>query len=453
MRKIILISLLAAIFVVEGCSAISVNDTNYIRVCGTQFELEGKPYYFVGTNLWYGCYLGSSGVSGNRERLIRELDRLQQLGVNNLRVLAASEDSYIKKSLKPTIQPNPGEYNEEILEGLDFLLWEMNKRDMHAVVFLNNYWEWSGGFAAYNRWFGKGKIVDPYDSADTWGAFMNYCAEFYRNEKANDQFKKFIFKIVTRKNKFTDKVYSEDPTIMAWQLANEPRPGWGDEALPYVDDYHKWIDETAKYIHSIDPNHLVSTGSEGVIGSLQNEEIFLKAHQSNSVDYVTFHVWIKNWGWYDPLKVEETYPVAEQKAVDYINQNISVARKLNKPITMEEFGLGRDNESCKAGDPSTVRDKYFKKLFDTVYDSAASGAPVAGLNFWAWGGEGRSPNDDFVWKVGDQFVGDPPHEPQGVYSVFDTDFTTIKLITEQAERMKKLTEGELKIKDGLTQKN
>jgi mannan endo-1,4-beta-mannosidase len=444
MRKIILISLLAAIFVIEGCSSMFVSEPKYIHVRGTQFELEGKPYYFLGTNLWYGCYLGSSGVTGDRERLMRELDRLQQMGVNNLRVLAASEDSYIKKSLKPTIQPNPGEYNEEILEGLDYLLAEMQKRDMHAVIFLNNYWEWSGGFAAYNKWFGNGKIVDPYDSTHTWGAFMNYCAEFYRNEKANDHFKKFIFKIVTRQNKFTDKFYSEDPTVMAWQLANEPRPGWGEEAFQYVDDYNKWIDETAKYIHSIDQNHLVSTGSEGVIGSLQNEAMFLKAHQSQYIDYVTFHLWAKNWGWYNPLKVEETYPTAEKNAIDYINQNIAVARQLNKPITMEEFGLGRDNESCRAGDPATIRDKYFKKVFDAIYDSASAGAPIAGSNFWAWGGEGRSENEDYVWRVGDQLVGDPPHEPQGVYSIFNADLTTIKIIGEQAERMKKLNERELK---------
>ncbi|MCX6170352.1 MAG: mannanase [Ignavibacteriales bacterium] len=440
MIKIIFGSLLGILFLFEGCASMIINEPKYIQVSGNQFTLGDKPYYFVGTNLWYGCYIGSPGVTGDRERLNRELDRLHELGINNLRVLAASEDTYIKKSLQPTIQPMPGEYNEELLEGLDYLLSEMGKREMHAVIFLNNYWEWSGGFSAYNKWFGDGKIVDPYDPNQSWGEFMNYCAEFYRNEKANDQYKKFIFKIVTRENKYSGKYYYEDPTIMAWQLANEPRPGVGDEALPYVDYYYKWIDETAMYIHSIDQNHLVSSGSEGVIGSLQNEEIFLKAHQSKNIDYLTFHLWAKNWGWYDPNKSDETYPTAEKNAMEYINQHIELARKLKKPITMEEFGLGRDSESYIAGDPSTIRDKYFEKIFGTVYDSAKAGAPIAGLNFWAWGGEGRAKNVDFVWKAGDPFVGDPPHEPQGVYSIYDTDSTTIKIISDFADRMNKLNE-------------
>ncbi|MFA7229575.1 MAG: cellulase family glycosylhydrolase, partial [Melioribacteraceae bacterium] len=434
MKKIFFAAIFVIALIFEGCSAMPINEPKFVRVNGTHFTIDGNPYYFAGTNLWYGCYLGAARGTGDRERLLRELDGLKDLGITNLRIMASSEDSYMKKTLRPVIQPAPGEYNEVLLEGLDFLLAEMGRREMHAVIFLNNYWEWSGGFASYNRWFGDGRIVDPYDSLQTWGDFMNFSAEFYRNEKANEHFKKFIFKIVTSKNRFTGKNYFEDPTIMSWQLANEPRPGWGDDALQYVEHYYRWIDETAAYIHSIDPNHLVSTGSEGVIGSLQSEEIFLKAHQSRNIDYVTFHLWIKNWGWFDPLKPEETYPSAEKNAVDYINQNIEVARKLNKPVTMEEFGLGRDSDNCEAGTASSIRDKYFRKIFSLIYESAASGLPVAGLNFWAWGGEGRGKNEDDVWRSGDPFVGDPPHEPQGVYSIFDTDYTTLEIIREEAAR-------------------
>ena len=30
-----------------------------------------QPYYYVGTNFWYGAILGSEGQGGNRERLCR----------------------------------------------------------------------------------------------------------------------------------------------------------------------------------------------------------------------------------------------------------------------------------------------------------------------------------------------------------------------------------------------
>ena len=51
-----------------------------------QFIRNGKPYYFVGTNFWYGAILGSEGQGGNRERLHQELDFLKSIGIDNLRV-------------------------------------------------------------------------------------------------------------------------------------------------------------------------------------------------------------------------------------------------------------------------------------------------------------------------------------------------------------------------------
>jgi mannan endo-1,4-beta-mannosidase len=58
---------------------------------------------------------------------------------------------------------SPGVYDDNLFEGLDFLLSEMAKRDMKAVVVLSNYWTWSGGFAQYLKWAGYGDIPYPQD--------------------------------------------------------------------------------------------------------------------------------------------------------------------------------------------------------------------------------------------------------------------------------------------------
>ena len=42
-------------------------------------------------------------------------------------------------------------------------------------------------------------------------------------------------------------------------------------------------------------------------------------------------------------------------------------------------------------------------------------------------------------KPGDPFTGDPPQEPQGLNSVFDTDTSTINILENIAERLKTLT--------------
>jgi mannan endo-1,4-beta-mannosidase len=60
---------------------------------------------------------------------------------------------------------------------------------------------------------------------------------------------------------------------------------------------------------------------------------------------------------------------------------------------------------------------------------------LTGVNFWAWGGEGRPRTPQGIWQPGDNFIGDPPHEFQGWYSVFDTDTTTHRIIKTYATKM------------------
>ena len=77
------------------------NTADFITVQGTQFFQHNKPYYIVGTNMWYGGYLGSATKAGDRARLSKELDSLQAMGINNIRVLAVSEKSELNSSVHP----------------------------------------------------------------------------------------------------------------------------------------------------------------------------------------------------------------------------------------------------------------------------------------------------------------------------------------------------------------
>jgi len=426
-------------FFLQSCSSfLSKEQPQFVTVAGTKFKIGDKPYYFVGTNFWYGSYLGMEGAKGNRERLIKELDHLKELGVTNLRVLAISTVSPLNNSLKPALESTPGVFDEDLFDGLDFLLFEMKKRDMKGVLFLNNFWEWSGGMVTYNNWFGGGELIDPSKPGGSWDDFMNYSAGFYRNEKAMAHFRTSVEKVIRRYNKYSNVNYFDDPTIMSWQLANEPRPGNGARGETVVDAYEKWINETAEYIHSLDKNHLVTTGSEGLAGSLQSESYYKRAHQSRFIDYMTFHLWVKNWSWFDATHPETSYPEAEAKAVDYIQKHIGYATELGKPVVMEEFGMERDLGKFSTLTKTNYRDKYYRRVFELAYQNAASGGPLAGTNFWAWGGEARATNDEAIWHEGDPFTGDPPQEPQGVNSVFNSDLSTIKIIQEYAEKMNSL---------------
>jgi mannan endo-1,4-beta-mannosidase len=64
-----------------------------------------------------------------------------------------------------------------------------------------------------------------------------------------------------------------------------------------------------------------------------------------------------------------------------------------------------------------------------------SSSPLQGVNFWAWGGEGRPNNINGLWLPGNDFIGDPPHEFQGWYSVYDDDHSTNSVILDFATKI------------------
>ncbi|GAA6139714.1 beta-galactosidase [Arenicella sp. 4NH20-0111] len=436
--KYILLFLLYSLF---QNSAYSSSD--YVKVNGTQLFLGEKPYVFVGANLWYGAYLGAELNKGDRARLLTELDILKKNGVVNLRVLASSERSELERAVSPSMQADSGLLNESLLIGLDYLLSEMSKRDMRAVLYLNNFWQWSGGMSQYVVWANGGKIEDP-DVTGDWNTYIASAASFYRSEAANEIFKNYILRVVTRKNTITGKLYSQDPTIMSWELANEPRAGINDLPFASHSPFIDWVSSTAKYIKSLDKNHLVTTGSEGIAGTSLNESLYLSAHSSKYIDYLTVHLWPKNWSWLDMSNVAKTFPTAVEKATAYIDKHIAFAKKLEKPLVLEEFGVERDFGNYEANGGTIYRDAFYQSIFRLIESNLESCGPLVGSNFWGWGGEGRANNKDLIWKAGDNFTGDPPQEPQGLNSVFNTDQSTLKILSAHNKNLTSINEFILK---------
>lgn len=396
---------------------------NFVRTKGMQFfkGQQTEPYYFIGTNFWYGPILGSTGQGGNRTRLCAELDSLKALGVNNLRILAGADaGSKHANTVKPYLQAKPGELNDTLLVGLDYMLAEMAKRDMVAVIYLTNSWDWSGGYGFYLRETGHGDSPDAH--GEGYNDYVEYARQFFHDEKAQQLFLNHVRNIVSRTNTVTGKPYREDPTIMSWQLCNEPRPF----GKPEVPNFVKWVKETAALIKSIDPNHLVSTGSEGVIGCNVNEELCTTVHNDRNIDYMTVHIWPANWQWASKDRLFEALPNVYNKTTEYLAQHDRIAFNINKPYVVEEFGYPRDNNFHGAGSPTVTRDAFYAFVFSKVNESRKNGGPMAGCNFWGWGGSGRPTNE--TWSMGADYLCDPPHEPQGWYSVFDNDASTLQLI-------------------------
>lgn len=407
-----------ALATLTGCRTAKDGGRQFVRQHDGQFLIDRQPYKFVGTNFWYGAILGSEGQGGDRQRLCRELDNLHALGLDNLRILVGSDGEHgVRTKVEPTLQRAPGVYNDTILAGLDYLLMEMGRRGMKAVLYLNNSWEWSGGYGFYLEHAGMGKAPRPNEAG--YPAFMRHVAQFATNQRAHQLFYDYVRFILSRRNRYTGLAYTYDPAIMAWQVGNEPRAFGQAEKLPFA----KWLAESTALIRSLDSNHLISIGSEGVWGCEMDSALFEQISRDPNVDYLTAHVWPYNWGWARQNSLLADVPAACSKTADYLQQHFRIAARLSKPLVIEEFGYPRDDFRFQPASPTEARDRYYAYIFSLIQEEPT----VAGCNFWAWGGYARPAHQQ--WMVGDPYVGDPAQEQQGLNSVFSCDSTTLNTIT------------------------
>jgi mannan endo-1,4-beta-mannosidase len=393
----------------------------------------GQPYYYVGANFWYGAILGSEGEGGNRERLHKELDFLKNIGVDNLRVLVGSDGNRgITAKVEPTLQTAPGVYNDTLLAGLDYLLVEMAKRDMSAILYLNNSWEWSGGYSQYLEWAGYGKA--PVPAVDGWSAYMEFVQQYATSDSAQKLFANYVNDMITRTNRFTGVKYVDDPTIMSWQIGNEPRAFSDENKEPFA----RWMAAVAAQIRSLDKNHLISSGSEGKHGCERDIELFERIHADANIDYMNIHIWPYNWGWAPKDSLQESLPRAIENTKNYIDEHLVVAAKYKKPVVLEEFGFPRDGFLFSKESTTHTRDAYYKYVFEYIAGEASRGGLLAGCNFWAWGGFAEPSIEHVFWKKGDDYTGDPAQEEQGLNSIFTTD-STVEIIRSVNERLRAVT--------------
>ena len=427
--------LIAATILVSACS-----QNKYAHVSNGEFKVKGKAYRFVGVNFWYGAILGSPGEGGDRKRLESELDAMKELGITNLRILVGADgptevpavdaglsdadgspfgQSVWSAVVQPTLQTAPGVYNQDLLDGLDWLMAELGKREMMAVLYLNNTWSWSGGYGQYLSW------AHPESHAGT--------ERYYTDTAADSLFRNHVRFILGRTNRYNGLKYTEDPAIFSWQLGNEPRPLGRDNRQAFID----WIERTAKLIRSMDPNHMISTGNEGEMGCDNNMEIVRAINAIPEISYMTIHIWPFNWGWIRTGSVSGNLENAKEQTTKYIEMHLPVADEYGKPMVIEEFGYPRDGFKFKLGTSTESRDAYFSHVFSLLEKSGQDHSKLAGCNIWAWGGYAVPPADHDYWVKGDDYTGDPAIEQQGLNSVFMADKSTIGLIKEVNSKLRK----------------
>ncbi len=395
---------------------------NFAKQQGSTLTLNGIACNYVGTNYWFGSLLALKGKDG-KKRLKKELNFLKKEGVTNLRVMVGAEgqvDYKFRVATSDALQPQKGIFRDSILYSLDYLLVELEKRNMKAVLHFTNTWDWSGGLGQYLEW--NGYTPQPHSKVENydWNKYRDYITQFYACKPCQEDVDTYIKYILNHTNSINGIKYVGDPAIMAWRIINEPRPMREINNQAFLD----WIKHVAALIKSLDPNHLLSTGSEGDIASDNDMAIYKAMHADKNIDYLTIHMWLKNWGWFKDTALNTSMDTIIKKAEIHIEKHIEIAKELNKPLVLEEFGLPRDLKSFDPKSTTNNRNLFYKNIF-----TLQGKYPIlVGTNFWAFGGIARPIKGQIFWENGDDYMSDPGGEEQGLNSVFTSDKSTWKII-------------------------
>ncbi|CAD6269013.1 unnamed protein product [Miscanthus lutarioriparius] len=97
------------------------------------------------------------------------------------------------------------------IHGLDVVLSEARKHVIKMILSLMNYYHDYGGRKQYVDWAKNQGQNIPSDDG------------FFTNPVIKGSYKNHIKAVLTRVNTFIGVAYKDDPTIMAWELMNEPR--------------------------------------------------------------------------------------------------------------------------------------------------------------------------------------------------------------------------------------
>ncbi|MFD2058421.1 cellulase family glycosylhydrolase [Mesorhizobium calcicola] len=325
LRKAWLCALMLA-FVSVLAIASTANDpsaTSFIKTSGTNFTLDGSPFFVTGVNNHYLTY-------GSRDEVTRVLDDAVAMGANVVRIflqpVIGSVDGSVATiwdwrlegdasnlAAKGTylLYWDPSQNRMAINDGtngmqkVDFLIAEAGKRHLRLIVAVLDFWAYTGGAQQMRAWYG---------SSDESTFFFN-------DPRTKRDYRTWVRHVVQRVNPLTGLAYRDDPTIMAWELMNEGNAQ--PEALRLA-----WTAEMSAYVKSLDPNHLVSSGN----GS-GNANILVKLADLTipTLDFGTWHGY--------PLY----YNLTVQQFNDMIPEFCQVAARANKPVLLEEFGYARSN--------------------------------------------------------------------------------------------------------------
>jgi mannan endo-1,4-beta-mannosidase len=300
------------------------------------------------------------GWSSSRDTVARTFETARRNGVRLLRVAAFNE----RDGDVATIQSALGTLREPALVALDRVIAEAHSRDILLVMVLSNYWDDYGGLPRYLQWLGLARDYD-------------HRALSMREPRVRAALAQYFRAIVTRRNTVTGRLYGDEPSILAWELMNEPRgTNLGDHGRTFAEFLH----ELAVAVRSAGARQLIVSGDEGydadtrgydtrywnrmddrLVNPMRGES-FRRVVNDPAIDAATVHWYPDHW----------TVPsaMAREGGERWLREHVAIADEADKPVLFEEFGLMAPRHPSLAERRDTY-DHWFATAFSLQTVAAA----------------------------------------------------------------------------------
>ncbi len=303
-------------------------NVGFVTRQGDRFVLDGAPFHFVGTNAYWMAIMTAMGSPAHADD---QIALARWLGLTVMRTWGFSDG--IDNDGVPearALQPRPGVYNETAFRALDYVLYRADLAGIRLIIPLVNGNPSYGGAAQYVAWCAPGGGERAFYEQPA-------CRALYRN---------YVSYVLNRRNTYNGRLYKEDPTVFAWELANEPHIA--DHLEPTGQVIRAWVAEMAAHVKAEDPNHLVGTGEEGYdVATAGYSPLAAYNGQSWLFDGTKGLAWADNTA--DPNidfgsihLYPEFWNLPASAGSTWIADHTRIARALGKPLLLGEFGASQN---------------------------------------------------------------------------------------------------------------
>jgi len=233
---------------------------------------------------------------------------------------------------------------------------------------LNNFWQWSGGFAQYIAWAAAADPVPATMPNGSWDRFQKSNRHLLQERQGEELYDNYI--------QVPGPAAEANPTVI-WELANEPRG-----MKPTSRRFHDWVDKTARLIKSC-PGRSSAPRQRGADRHPGYAGVDPVRPREPGDRFICFHMWAENWKLVHGDSLPTGYPKALDLAKKYVNRHPSCGQA-GEAALVGEFGFPRDGGSFDPASPTTFRDRYFQEVYALV-SSLPSDDADGGIMPWAGG--------------------------------------------------------------------